>query len=283
MILKKEQLRIETFASKTVISVLRLFIEKPYSMFSLSDISRTTGISKSNVLRAIHALMAVGVLRQARGGKRKLFRIDAGKGIVLSFADLFMQERIANLNPSTKNAVEYLFSKIGDKADAFVLFGSCAYGLETPKSDIDIMVVGSTRPKISAAEFLPYRFEIHAKTWDEVEKMTDFVILEAVLNGIIFKGTGKLFKIKAGIQSFPKAYVLFRLKKALEYEERMKKTKGKARQYYKELLRITLGELESLLYRGKLLPKKMLNIKKSLKDIEKKASEAGEMIWLSGT
>ncbi|NYZ77215.1 nucleotidyltransferase domain-containing protein [Candidatus Micrarchaeota archaeon] len=258
-------------------------MEKPYASFSLSDISRGSGVSKSNVLRALHALAGIGAVRQTRGGKRKLFRIDAGKGMSLAIAGLFMQERIANLKPATKNAAEYLFSEIGDKADAFVLFGSCAYGLETPKSDIDIMVVGSTRPEISAAAFLPYRFEIHAKTWEELEKMADFVVLEAVLNGVVFKGIGRLFGIKAGVQSFPKAYVLFRLKNAMEYAERMKKARGEARRYYKELLRISQGELESLLYRGKLAPKKMLSIKRSFEEIETKVSTAGERIWLSGT
>jgi len=283
MVLKKERLRIECLANKTTFIVLKLFIEKPYSAFSLSEISRETGISKSNVLRALRTLGPVGIIREVKGGSRKLIKTDPGSGIGLAFADLFMQERIANMKPKTKNAVGYLFSKIKDGIDGFILFGSCTYGLETGESDIDILVIGRERATISSAEFLPYRFEIHSKTWNEIEQLDDFVVLEAVLNGIYFKGCKRLFSIKAGIESFPKDYILFRLKKAKEYEERIQKTSGEAKKYYKELLRVALGEMEALLFEGRIVPKKNANPKRDIEEIEEKLSKEGEKVWLTKT
>ena len=283
MVLKKERFRIESLASKTTISVLRLFIEKPYAQFSISDISRIIGISKSNVLRGLRALLSSGMIRIARGGIRKLFKIDSGKRIVKAAANLFMEERIENLKPKTKNAVEYLFSEIGMKVDAFILFGSCAYGLETSKSDIDILVISKNEVKISSAQFLPYRFEIHSKTWEEVTQLKDFVALDAILSGIVFKGSDRLFEIRAGIESFPKAYALFRLKKIKEYEEKTGSADSMARKYYKELIRISLGELESLLFEGKIIPKKSIQIKRTIEEIEDKLGNEGDRIWLKKT
>jgi len=283
MVLKKERFRIESLASKTTISVLRLFIEKPYAQFSISDISKISGISKSNVLRALHALSNSGMIRVARGGARKLFKIDSGKRIVKAAANLYMQERIENLKPKTKNAVEYLFSEISIKVDAFILFGSCAYGLETSKSDIDILVISKNEVKISSAQFLPYRFEIHSKTWEEVAQLKDFVALDAVLNGITFKGSDKLFEIKAGIESFPKSYALFRLKKIKEYKEKAESADGMTRKYYKDLIKISLGELESLLFEGKIVPKKLIQLKRTIEEIEEKLGNEGDRIWLKKT
>ena len=280
MVLKKEQFRIDCLASKTTFSVLRLFVDKPYFSFSLSDISRNTNISKSNVSRALRVLSNAGIIRIERGGKRKLFKIDPGKGMTKAFANMFMQEQIANLKPKTKNALEYLFSQIRDKVEGFILFGSAAYGLETAKSDIDILVISEKKVKISSAEFLPYKFEIHSKTWREVEQLNDFVALDSLLNGIFFKGNELLFSIKAGVENFPKAYLLFRLKKAKEYEERVEKTSGEAKKYYKELLRISLGEMESLLYEGKIIPKKEARLKRSIEEIGEKLANEGEKIWL---
>jgi predicted nucleotidyltransferase len=280
MVLKKEQFRIENLAAKTTFSVLRLFTERPYAWFSLSDVSKVSNISKSNVLRALRALTTAGVIRIMRGGKRKLFKLDSGNRIAKAFVNLLMQERIINLKSKTKNAVEYLFSEIGDDVEGFVLFGSCAYGLETEKSDIDILVLSKKRINISSAKFLPYRFEIHSKTWSEVERLEDFVVLDAILNGIFYKGGRRLFDIKSRIESFPKSYALFRLKKAKEFEEKMQKAKGEAKKYYKELLRISLGELESLLYEGKIVPKKRAKPKRTVEEIEEGLAKEGERIWL---
>jgi predicted nucleotidyltransferase len=279
MNLKKEQIRIEQIAKKTTISVLRVLAERPYASFSISELSRASGVSKSNVLAALGALIRVGAARQARGGRRKLFRADAGRGMALALAELFMQEKIANLRPEVRNAVEYFLSK-APRAEAVVLFGSHAYGLGTAKSDIDIMVVGEA-PK--GTDLLPYRFEIHRKSWEEIEKLADFVALEAVMNGIVFRGTGRLFGIKAGLQGFPKGYALFRLGKAKEYAEKAKVAGGEAKKYYKELLRITLGELESLLYEGKVVPKKMIKAERGIRELEERLGMEGERIWLTGT
>ncbi len=283
MLLKTEPFRIELLASKTTLGVLRLFIEQPQLSHSLSDISRITGISKSNVSRALHSLMSAGLLKKPSGGKRKWFQIDSGKRATVAVFELFNEERISNLRPATKNAVEFLLSQIGSQCDAFVLFGSSAYGLETSKSDIDILIIGSKKLEINPIDFLPYRFEIHSKTWEEVEKLVDFVSLDAALTGIVFKGARQLFTVKASMIRFPKNYVLFRLKKIKEYKNKLTYADGGAKRYYKELLRISLGELESLLYNGRIVPKKKAKPKRAMDNIEAKLSGEGEFIWLNGT
>lgn len=134
---------------------------------------------------------------------------------------------------------------------------------------------------INRFDFLPYRFEIHEYEWDDIENPVDFVVLEALLNGIVFKGN--IFKNIAEIRSFPKHYIIYRIEKAKEFLNKSKSLKGEARDYYERIGEITIGEVKSMVQKGKTTPKtriKLENIGAEIEKLEKEIAREGERIWL---
>jgi len=76
----------------------------------------------------------------------------------------------------------------------------------------------------------------------------DFVVLEALLNGIVFNGD--ILKIIAEIRSFGKPYVIYRIEKAKEFLNKSKSLEGEVRAYYERMAEITIGEVKSIIQKG---------------------------------
>ncbi len=99
------------------------------------------------------------------------------------------------------------------------------------------------------------------------------------MNGIVYKG--EIFKLLCDLRGFTKAYVLFRLHKAKEHLSKASKLKGHAKKYYQELARVSLGEIEALLFKKQILPKKLIKLTRTIEFLEEKISKEGERIWLT--
>ena len=130
--------------------------------------------------------------------------------------------------------------------------------------------------------FLPYRFEIHNYLWDDVKNPIDFVILDALLNGVVYKGD--VFDIVVNLKSFSKSYLIYRIEKAKELLKKAELLENEASEYYKSIAKITLGEVESLLHRKSTIPKREIevediNIESKIKILEEKIVREGEKIW----
>jgi len=89
--------------------------------------------------------------------------------------------------------------------------------------------------------------------WDDVKNPIDFVILDALLNGVVYRGD--IFDIVANLRSFPKSYLIYRLEKAKGFLKNAELQENEAKEYHKSIAKITLGEVESLLYRKSTIPK----------------------------
>ncbi len=141
MVLKRE-FNLEDIITKNGMRILRLMIKRPYLSYGLSELSSSLGVSKSNVLGYLRVLQKNNLIRTEKEGKKKTYKINSSLEIMQLLWLLFMNEKKNNLRPASKNTVEYIFEKVKDKAEVFILFGSVAYGLEQEGSDIDILVVG---------------------------------------------------------------------------------------------------------------------------------------------
>jgi len=192
-----------------------------------------------------------------------------------------MLEKQNNLKPEIKNAIDLLYSRIKNKVEIFILFGSTSKGLETKKSDIDILVVGEKGIEGIKTDIYPFRFEIHNYKRSDLCNLSDFVIIDALLNGIAYKGD--IFDILADIKHIPKSYMIYRLKKSKEFLNKLKFLKGEAKRYYHDLIKITFGEIESLLKNKTTLSKKEIRAEvneEKIKTLEKALSLEGEKIWI---
>jgi len=283
MVLKREQFNLERIATKNTIKVLRFLTTKPYLSFGLTELSEDLKISKSNILRILPVLREGNLIIEQKSGKKKLFRINSERSIIKILWSLFMSERRYNLPTNFKNVVDLFYEQVKNDIELFILFGSVAQGLATEKSDVDICVVGGKEINARRFDFLPHRFEIHNYSWEDVKDLNDFVILDALLKGVVYKGD--VFEIVANLKSFPKSYLIYRLEKAKEFFKKAELLENEANEYYKGIAKITLGEVESLLHRKSTIPKQEIvfediNIEAKIKILEEEIVREGERIWL---
>ena len=282
-VLKRERFDLEQIATKNTTKVLRFLTSKPYLAFGLTELSEELRISKSNVLRILKVLRAHKLVIEQKSGKKKLFRINSEMSLIKILWNLFMSEKRYNLPTSFKNVIDLFYEQVKNDVELFILFGSVAQGLATDESDIDICVVSAKGINARRFDFLPYRFEIHNYSWDDVKNPIDFVILDALLNGIVYRGD--VFDIVANLRSFPKSYLIYRVEKAKGFLKNAELQETEAKEYYKSIAKITLGEVESLLFRKSTIPKREIvfediNIEAKIKMLEEEIVREGERIWL---
>lgn len=281
MVLLLEQLNVEDIATRNTIRILRLLVLKPYSSWGLSELSGELQIAKSNVFRIMKVLTDNNIVLAEKSDRKKLYRINYELNLVGILWKLFMEEKRQNITSDFHNVIDLLFHQVKDNVELFILFGSVAQGLATRKSDIDICVVPKDHIEIDKFDFLPYRFEVHEYKWEDITDPVDFVVLESLFNGIVFKGD--ILKIIASTRSFPKPYLIYRLEKSKEFLDKAKKLEGKARDYYENMAEITVGEVKSVLIKGKTTPKREIKVEdiyKEIKELEIQISHEGERIWL---
>ena len=104
-----------------------------------------------------------------------------------------------NLPIHFKNIIDLFYEQVKNDVELFILFGSVAQGLAAEESDVDICVVSGKDINAKRFDFLPYRFEIHNYSWNDVKSPIDFVILDALLNGVVY--TGDVCDIVANLKS----------------------------------------------------------------------------------
>jgi len=163
----------------------------------------------------------------------------------------------------------------------FIVFGSVARGLATPKSDIDIAVVGDGVVE-RRFDFLPYRFDVHTYTHDQLVQPADFVALDALLNGIPLAGQDFVLEVLKELRFFPRSYLLYRLDRVRWVRQRAAELEGDAGQYYTTLAGVALREIESVLRRGTPVSKAEFEGRVAdVDEIEVALAQEGERIWLT--
>lgn len=281
MVLKLDHFNLEDLATRNTLKVLRHLILQPYLSWGLTELSLELGVSKSNLLRIFKVLTSHNILLEEKTHRKKLYRINSELPIVKNYYKLFMEEKRQNIAPEFKNVLDLFYQQIKNQVDLFVLMGSVARGLESPHSDLDIIIVPKNTLKLSKYQYLPIRLEVHQYSWEEIVEPVDLVVLEALLYGIVFKGN--VFPILSGLRSFPKSYLIYRLEMAKEFEEKAQNLEGEAQKYFLHLARVTVGEVESLLKTKKTVPKIEIDIEDlqtTMEWIKNRLSREGDRIWI---
>lgn len=268
--------------SKNGVAVLRHLVLRPYANFGLTELAEALSISKSNILRVLMPLQKAHLIIERKSGRKKLFQINSEQEIVQQLWKIFMLEKKSAVAPEFKNIIDLFFSKIKEKADVFILFGSVSRGLETKDSDIDILIIGDKNLSGPILDYLPFRFEVHNYSLKELQEKKDFVVLEALTNGIIYKGD--IYPLLKDLKTFPKWYLIYRLAKAKEFLMKAERSNGTIKIYYRQLANIAVGEIESLLTKKGIQPKKLLKSAatiQKIKVLEAIIAREGEAVWIT--
>jgi len=280
MILSADEFQLEdVLGGKVPWRLLRVLLGRPYLNFSPTALAEALDTSRASVLRVLDNLEEHALTRDLEGGR---YQANTEHELIRQLWALYNLERRINLQPEFKNAIDMFFASVEDAVEVFIVFGSVARGMATERSDIDVCVVGE-EIKEHRFDFLPQRFEIHNYQRQDMEDLADFVVLDSVLNGIVLKGKGFVFDILKGLQAFPKEYLVYRLNKAKQFYDRAAELEGEAKDYYKMLANVAVGEVDHVLHRGATVSRWEME-KYSPDDIpalEEELAREGGQVWLT--
>lgn len=131
--------------SKTKVKVLRVLSEIR-TAYSLNDLEAETGLSLSIIHKSTEELVDEGILIKIKGRrKQRLYKFNANSPFAHPIFEIFKNEKTKQRKEviflHTWSILEETISKIKDKSDLIILFGSQARGDATLDSDIDLLVI----------------------------------------------------------------------------------------------------------------------------------------------
>lgn len=126
------------FSSKINQQILEFLCEHPNDSFYSSQIAQKTGLSIGGVNQTLRSLTKDSLLKAEKKGRMTFYQVDTSSPIIRQFK---VFHTILLLNP--------LVEKLQSFADKAVLFGSCAEGINTEDSDIDLLVVSNQKDDIN--------------------------------------------------------------------------------------------------------------------------------------
>ena len=116
----------------------RFFSKHPLEEFNFNRLVKETGLSIMSTHDVARRMTKEGFLNIRRLGNLKLFSLNSDEPFV---RQLRVLEAIAAVKSFVKR-IKPLCSKI-------VLFGSCAVGVQTPDSDIDLFAISEEKSKLA--------------------------------------------------------------------------------------------------------------------------------------
>ena len=149
--------------SKAKVKILRVLSEAR-TAYSLKNLRDETELSLSITHKAAEDLAEEGILLKIKGTrKERLYRLNTDSPFASSVFELFKTEKTRQRKEIVLlhiwSILEDIVSKIKEKSNFIVLFGSQARGDATLNSDIDLLII----PKKSQDEILDSIREIQNK------------------------------------------------------------------------------------------------------------------------
>ena len=122
--------------SKTEGKVLD-FISRSESELYEKEIAKKVGISISTANLILNSFAKLGLVSKTKRGKMSFYRASINNPALKQFK---VYNNINNLMP--------LIKKLSPLSKRIILFGSCASGTNTQRSDVDLMVISSEKDRL---------------------------------------------------------------------------------------------------------------------------------------
>lgn len=128
---------IDALFPKTRQGVLAATFGQPERWWFLSELANHLATSPSSLQREIESLVASGLLRQKRDGKRLYFQAESDSPIFGDLRNLVV--KTLGVTAGLKEAL----TEFGNQIASAFIYGSIARSQEHALSDVDILVIGS--------------------------------------------------------------------------------------------------------------------------------------------
>ena len=128
----------ELLSKKSTSKVLQYFLGNPDQEIYATQLESRLKAAKKSILDALEDLSKQGLLNMREVGRIKQYRLNSERPIV---RHLKILQNIDMLRPAVK--------KFKGRDLEIYLYGSCARGENTEKSDIDILILGNRQESIA--------------------------------------------------------------------------------------------------------------------------------------
>jgi predicted nucleotidyltransferase len=189
----------QTLINQTSTKVLALFTTNYKTSCYLREIARETQVDVKAISIQLNRLEKTNILTSIQKGKNKEYRLNLNNYLTqyyLVLAECFLTIEYLYNNFEVKKLVSETADNLGKTA---LLFGSFAKGNMTQESDMDILIIGDSKPDLSVFKEIGNLLsrEINIKYVSEKQfsnglENNDPLIMEAVANHIVLKGIDSL-------------------------------------------------------------------------------------------
>jgi predicted nucleotidyltransferase len=137
--------------------IMQFLVKYSDKEFHEREIARRIGIASGSANRALNGLYSSGVVKRRQEWRMLFYSVDSSNPAIIEFKKLI---NILLLEPLVK--------ELKNITGRIILYGSCAQGTDTSKSDMDIFIVSSNREQVNRAiesfHFSMGYEEIHIQT-----------------------------------------------------------------------------------------------------------------------
>jgi predicted nucleotidyltransferase len=133
---------IQLYQNINVLKVLAKLMDDPYKGFYIREIARDLDMSPMTVKRSLDLLASDGIIVRYQEKNNTLFRADPENGILRFMKISYNLSKIKD-----QGIVERIISQ-NEGIISITLYGSFATGKNDPGSDLDLLILSSTRRRI---------------------------------------------------------------------------------------------------------------------------------------
>ncbi|MAG47467.1 hypothetical protein CL617_02580 [archaeon] len=174
-------------------NIIEYFIKETEREFHVRELAKLTRKSPTTISKYLSELKKEDLLTSRKKFNHLLFKANTEN---TNFKDLKLYYNIKKLRES--KLINYLIEKL-NHPEAIILFGSYQKAENTVNSDIDILIVTSSKKPLSLENFekiLGHKIQLFLHSNNDIDKMKtqNKELLNNILNGTILYGYLEIFK-----------------------------------------------------------------------------------------
>ncbi len=134
------------------LNILRLFFEEPTREFNVREVARLLKISPATASKELKLAVKNGLLKERKERLFNLYKANLESDLYRDIKIFYTLRKIKNSGLLEELNKFYLKPTI-------LLFGSCAYGIDTETSDFDLLIISEKTKEFSNIKRFEKKFK----------------------------------------------------------------------------------------------------------------------------
>jgi predicted nucleotidyltransferase len=178
-----------SFRSQVTRKILNLFFLNPHETFYINELSRRLGLDKRNLVKKLHELDHIGILKSEKKGNLRLYGVNPEFPLYQEYRKIVLK------TIGVEEELKQIMRGTPGVKEAYV-YGSYAQDAMSAHSDLDLLIVGNHEIKALQKKIILLQREIRREinsvnmSEDEFRKRVD--MKDPFLSGIFQRKTIRL-------------------------------------------------------------------------------------------